>query len=160
MIRSASIALPRRFFLKPRLVRPPRQRRFHLRQRNLARLKHHQQVVDEIGGFGDQPVTILGRRGERGLHALLAELLGAMGDALVEQCARIGDLGARLRALVQGERGQGGLPTRKMARVRGSRTLGPLGPLTNRRFRLVERFAAQYLSITHAQTRLGILATA
>ncbi len=43
--------------------------------------QHDQQVIDEIGGFPDQPLAILADGGERGLDRLLAELLGAMGHA-------------------------------------------------------------------------------
>src|SRR5262249_14143380 len=67
---------------------------------NPARLEHDQQVVDEVGGFRDQARAILLDRRQHGLDRFLAELLGAMRHALVEQPARIGGMGARLRALV------------------------------------------------------------
>ncbi len=69
-----------------------------------ARLEHDQQVIEQVGGLRDQPLAVLGDRRERGLDRLLAELLGAMRHALVEQLARIGRLGARLRALVHAAR--------------------------------------------------------
>src|SRR5215470_19596769 len=57
-------------------------------------------MVDEVGRFRDQARAILLDRRQHGLDRLLAELLGAMRHTLVEQPARIRDMGARLRALV------------------------------------------------------------
>src|SRR5262249_21367321 len=98
----------------PPSLAPPRRRSFgrappprrlgelclHVGERNPARLEHDQQVVDEVGGFRDQARAILLDRRQHGLDRLLAELLGAMRHALVEQPARIRGMGARLRALV------------------------------------------------------------
>jgi hypothetical protein len=71
-----------------------------VRERDPARLQHHQQMIDEIGALRDQPLAILADGGKRGLDRLLAQLLGAMGDAAVEQLAGIGQVGARLGALL------------------------------------------------------------
>src|SRR6516225_8054224 len=57
-------------------------------------------MVDEIGDFRDQARAILLDRRQHGLDRLLAELLGAMRHALVEEPARIGGMRARLRALL------------------------------------------------------------
>ena len=76
------------------------ERRLHLRERDPARREHDQQMVDEVGRLRDQPLTILLDRGDHGLDRLLAELLGAMRHALVEELARVGGVRARLRALL------------------------------------------------------------
>src|SRR5262249_41071871 len=57
-------------------------------------------MVDEIGGFRDQARAILLDRRQHGFDRLLAELLGAMRHALVEEPARIRRMGARLRAFL------------------------------------------------------------
>src|SRR5262245_7682791 len=57
-------------------------------------------MVDEVGGFRDQAPAIFLYGGQHGLDRLLAELLGAMRHALVEEPARIGRMGACLRALL------------------------------------------------------------
>src|SRR5262245_52619872 len=57
-------------------------------------------MVDEVGGFGDQARAILLDRRQHGLDRLLAWLLGAMRDALVEEPAGIRGMGARLRAFL------------------------------------------------------------
>ena len=71
-----------------------------LGERDAARLQHDEQMVEQVGGLGDQVLAILADRRERGLDRLLAELLGAMRHALVEQLAGVGLLGARRGALV------------------------------------------------------------
>ena len=76
------------------------EHRLDIGKRNAARFQHHQQMIEQIGGFGGQPVAIGADRGERGFDRLFAELLGAVLDALVEQLARIGNVRARLGALV------------------------------------------------------------
>ena len=76
------------------------ERRLDLGQRDAARLQQHQQMIEQIGGFRDQPVAVFLHGGDHGLDRLLAELLGAMRDALVEQLAGIGLRRARLGALV------------------------------------------------------------
>src|SRR6185503_14498834 len=46
----------------------------------------------------DQAAAILADRRDHGLDRLLAQLLGTLGHALVEELARIGRVGRRLRA--------------------------------------------------------------
>src|SRR5215471_9151001 len=57
-------------------------------------------MVDEVGRFRDQARAILLDRRQHGLDRLLAELLGAMRHALVEEPARIRGMSARLRAFL------------------------------------------------------------
>src|SRR5438477_6140851 len=76
-----------------------RQRGLHLVERYGARLEQNQKMIKQIGRFGDQPLAAFTDRRQRGLDRLLAELLGAMRHALVEQLARIGGLGTRGGAL-------------------------------------------------------------
>src|SRR4051794_11400998 len=54
-----------------------------------ARLEHNEQMIKQVGCLGDQVLAILGYGGKGGLHRLLAELLGAMRHALVEQFAGV-----------------------------------------------------------------------
>ena len=63
----------------------------------IPRASSDQQVVEEIGRLGDDAVAILGDRRDRRLHRLLAQLLGAVGDAAIDELAGIGDVGTRLR---------------------------------------------------------------
>src|SRR5215470_12559995 len=95
----ASAALARGLFFKTRLSGPFRQLGFHIGKGDAARVQHHKQAVDKVGGLGDQPLTILGYRSKYRLDRLLTELLGTMSDAAVEQLARIGQVGARLGAV-------------------------------------------------------------
>ena len=105
------------------------QRGLDLGQLDAARLQHHQKVIEQVGGFRGEPVAVLGDGGERHFHRFLAELLGAMADALVQQLAGIGFLRARLGALfdARGEVGQGeGLGQFGLQNVRSSpRRRGP-----------------------------------
>src|ERR1700726_3394763 len=71
-------------------------------------------MVNEIGGFRDQPIAILLAGSDHGLNRLLAELSGTVLDPPIQELARIGDLGARLSSLpnalfqvVQAEIGHG-----------------------------------------------------
>ena len=57
-------------------------------------------MVDEVGGFRDQARAILLDRGQNGLDRLLAQLLGAMAHALVEEPTRIGYVGTCFGALL------------------------------------------------------------
>src|SRR6266536_5200868 len=97
---SGSAPLARRLFGPSRLARAFGELCFHVRQRDPARLEHAQQVVDEVGGFSDQARAILLDSRQHGLDRLLAELLGAMRHALVEEPARVRRVRARLRALL------------------------------------------------------------
>src|SRR5258705_13153722 len=57
-------------------------------------------MIEQIAGLADQVVAVLAHRRQHGLDRFLAELLGALGDAAVEQLARIGGIGARAGALL------------------------------------------------------------
>src|SRR5262245_38774471 len=57
-------------------------------------------MVDEVGGLRDQARAILLDRGQNGLDRFLAQLLGAMARALIEEPARIGHLRTRFGALL------------------------------------------------------------
>src|SRR5665213_915483 len=57
-------------------------------------------MIEQIGGFGDEPAFVVLHGSHRGFDGLLAQLFGAMGHALVQQGARIGVRSARLGALV------------------------------------------------------------
>src|SRR5262245_31932259 len=83
-------ALTRRLLVEPRLHGARFQRGLDLGELHAARLEHDQQMIDEVGGLGDQVLAILRHRGQRRLHRLLAELLGAMDDTPVDQLASIG----------------------------------------------------------------------
>src|SRR5262245_51412263 len=61
-------------------------------------------MVQEVGGLRDQPLAILADGGKRGLDRLLAELLGTMRHALVDELACVGRGRAGLRALVHAGR--------------------------------------------------------
>ena len=71
-----------------------------LRQRDAARMQHHEQMVEQVGGLAGQMLVVLVDGGDHGLDRLLAELLGAMGDAAIDELARIGDVGAGLGAFL------------------------------------------------------------
>src|SRR5580704_17492710 len=57
-------------------------------------------MIEKVGGFPDHEISILGDRGDRGLDRLLTKLLGAVDDAAIEQLAGVGDVGARLGAVL------------------------------------------------------------
>jgi hypothetical protein len=57
-------------------------------------------MIDEIGGLRDQPRSILIDGSEHGFDRFLAELLGTIFHAPVEEPARIGGIGARAGALL------------------------------------------------------------
>src|SRR5262249_17193654 len=92
-----SAALARRLFGQSRLARALGELCLDVRERDAARLEHDQQMVDEVGSFGDQARAILLDRRQHGLDRLFAQLLGAMRHALVEELARVGRIGARFR---------------------------------------------------------------
>ena len=74
--------------------------RFYLHQSNAAGLQQHQQMIKKIGRFCDQPAIVILHGGQSRFDGLLAQLLGAMSDALVDEGAGIGVRRARLGALV------------------------------------------------------------
>ena len=90
----------RGLFLEPGLALALGEHRLDLRQRDAARMQHHQQMVEQVGGLAGQMLVVLVDGGDHGLDRLLAELLGAMGDAAIDELARIGDVGARLGAFL------------------------------------------------------------
>src|SRR3954451_17299738 len=90
-----SVALARRFFLEPRHRGPALERGLDLLKRHVPYFQQHQQMKQQIGGFGDQMLAIVADRRDNGFNRLLAELFGAMRRPLVEQLARIGALSAR-----------------------------------------------------------------
>ena len=59
--------------------------------------EHHQQVVEDIGGLGDQGRVVLGDGRYGSLHRLLAKLLGRLDRGAVEQPPRMGVLGLAVR---------------------------------------------------------------
>ena len=77
------------------------ERCFDLGQRDAARFQHHQQMIEKIRGFRDQACLVFLHGRQPGFDRFLAQFLGAMGDAFVEQRARIGVRRARLGALVR-----------------------------------------------------------
>ena len=93
------------------------ERRFDFGKRDAARMQHDEQMIEEIGRFRDHAVAILGDGGDGDLDRFLAEFLGAMGHALVDQLAGVGGADIRLRArlhalfeVVEGERRHGAPP--------------------------------------------------
>ena len=58
-----------------------------------ARVEHDEEVIEHVGGFRDHPLAVLADHGQHRLDRLLAELLGALRRALVEQLPRVGLLG-------------------------------------------------------------------
>ena len=93
-------ALARRFLVEAGLRRARREHALHLGELDAARLQHNEQMVKQVRRLGDQVLAIIADRRERGLHRLLAELLGAMRHALLDQLAGVGLLGAFRRALM------------------------------------------------------------
>ncbi len=98
----------------PGLRRAFRQHRLDILERDAARLEHDEEMIKQVGRFRRDLLAAFADRGEPGFDRFLAELLGAMGDAFVEQRARLGGLGARLGArrhalfeVTQGELGAG-----------------------------------------------------
>src|SRR6185436_1463218 len=96
------VALARRFFLEPRNRRPLRQRGLDLVEPDVARLQQHQQVKQQVGAFGDQMVPIVLDRRDHGLDRFLAQFLGAVLRALVEQFAGVGRLSSRCGPCIDG----------------------------------------------------------
>jgi 2-hydroxychromene-2-carboxylate isomerase len=61
-------------------------------------VQHDEEVIEHVGGFSDQPLTVLANRGNRGLDRFFTELLGALRHAAVQKLAGIGHVRALLRA--------------------------------------------------------------
>src|SRR5659263_328229 len=57
-------------------------------------------MIEQVGGFRDQLAAIVLHGSQSGFDGLLAQFLGAMGDALVDKRAGIGLRSACLGALV------------------------------------------------------------
>src|SRR5665213_3172778 len=96
------LALARSLLVKPGHGGALRQRGLDIFQRHAARLQQHQKVKQQVGAFRDQMVAIVFDCGDHGLHRFLAEFLGAMLRALVEQLAGVGRLAARRSTGVDG----------------------------------------------------------
>ena len=79
------------------------QRGLDLFKPDVARFQQHQQVKQQIRAFGDQVVAVILDRGNHGFHRFLAELLGAMLRALVEELDGVGRLAPRRRTGVDGD---------------------------------------------------------
>ena len=62
----------------------------HVGERHAPALEQHQQMIDEVGRLPRQGAIVLAQRGDDGLDRLLAELLGAVLRAAVEQLPRVG----------------------------------------------------------------------
>ena len=84
----------------PGLRRALFERGLDFSERNAARFEQHQQMIEKISRLGDQAPFIFLHRGETCLDGLLTQFLGAVSDALVEECAGIGIRSARFGALV------------------------------------------------------------
>src|SRR6516162_9168106 len=63
-------------------------------ERNAAGVQQHQQMVNDVGGFPNQAFAVVTDSRNRGLDGFLAELLGALVDAAIEQLGGIGPRGA------------------------------------------------------------------
>ncbi|KAJ8137525.1 hypothetical protein OY671_009263 [Metschnikowia pulcherrima] len=59
-------------------------------------------MEDEIGALGDQMIAIVFNGGDHGFDRFLAEFLGAVIRALVQQLAGIGRISPRRRAGIDG----------------------------------------------------------
>src|SRR5580704_10268718 len=91
-------ALARRFLVEARLPRARAELGLDFGERDAAGMEHDQEMVEHVGGLADDALTVFADRGNRRLDRLLAEFLGAMRHAAVEQLARVGHVGAFLRA--------------------------------------------------------------
>src|SRR5580704_5830963 len=91
-------ALARRLLVEARLAGARAELGLDLRERDAAGVEHDQEMVEHVGGFADDALAVFADRGNRRLDRLLAEFLGAMRHAAVEQLARVGHVGAFLRA--------------------------------------------------------------
>src|SRR5262249_30063858 len=59
----------------------------------------HQEMVNDVGGLPNEALAVVADSRNRSLDGFLAELLGALVDAAIEQFAGIGHLGALAGAL-------------------------------------------------------------
>ena len=85
-----------------------RELRLDLVERDAARLEHDQQVVEQVGGLGDQRARVLADRGERRLDRLLADFLAQCSTPSSSSLRGVGRLGARrARARATTMRGRG-----------------------------------------------------
>src|SRR5580704_88042 len=91
-------ALARRLFVEAGLQRARAELGLDLRERDAAGMEHDQEMVEHVGGLADHPLAVLADRGNRCLDRFLAEFFGAMRHATVQEPARIGHVGTRLRA--------------------------------------------------------------
>ena len=68
-------------------ARPPSlsERSFDFLELHAAGFQQHQQMKHDVGAFGDQVIAIVADPGDHGFDRFLAEFLGAVLCALVEQ---------------------------------------------------------------------------
>src|SRR6185437_3701114 len=92
-------ALARRFLVEAGLAGARPELGLDLVERDAAHVEHDQKVIEHVGGFGDGPLAILSDRRDRRFDRLLAELLGTMRHAPVDELARIRHVGAGLSAV-------------------------------------------------------------
>ena len=75
--------------IKAGLLRAALQLTFDFSERDASRMEHHEQMVEKIGRFGDDPVAVLGEGGDGNFDRLLAELLGAVRHASIDERPRV-----------------------------------------------------------------------
>jgi hypothetical protein len=83
-----------RLFGDAGLAGTARQHGFDLGELDIPRRQQDQQVIEEIGRLLDEAFATFRNGSEREFHRFLAELLGALRDAAVEQLAGVGKVGA------------------------------------------------------------------
>src|ERR1051326_4547330 len=82
-----------RFFLESRFLGAGFEQGLDLRELDAAGVQHDQEVIQHVGGFPDHAIAVLGGDRQHGLDGLLAEFLGALRGALIEELAGVGLLG-------------------------------------------------------------------
>lgn len=91
--------VPRRFFFEPRSAHTRFQCGIGILWSDAASGPEHQEMIEQIRGFCDQAILVLPNGSQRGLHTLLAQLLGDFQCALRKQfCSvRTGRVGVLAR---------------------------------------------------------------
>src|SRR5208282_6361766 len=110
-------AFPRGLLVEARLAGAVPKRRLDFGKRDAPRMEHDEEMVEEIGRFLDHAAAVLGDGGDSDFDRLLAEFFRAVGHALVDQFAGVGDAGIGLRTrldalfeVLEGVRGHGAPP--------------------------------------------------
>src|SRR5439155_21488079 len=85
-------------FLEPGPAGTPLKLRIDLLELHAARFEDDEKMVEQIGAFPDDRCLIAGKGRDHGFGRLLAELLRAFLDALLEKLLRIGLVAALARA--------------------------------------------------------------